>query len=253
MSFLNEQIDQAVQLINQANEIVAMTGAGISTPSGIPDFRSAKSGLWDFVDPLSVASIYAFRQNPQQFFAWVRPLAQKLLDADPNPAHDALVMLEKNGKLKAIVTQNIDNLHDRAGSKIVHELHGHLRELTCVRCYKIHPSTEILPVFVDGGDIPYCDCGGMLKPNVILFGEQLPVRELVAAQKVIKTADLVLVAGSSLEVAPASDLPSLALENGAKLIMVNYHDTYLDNKADLVIHADVAEVLPRIAAKVVRL
>jgi NAD-dependent deacetylase len=246
MEPLNEKIQEAITLIKQAKHIVAMTGAGISTPSGIPDFRSPDSGLWDKIDPLAVASIFAFRQNPENFYNWIHPLAGKLLNAQPNPAHYALAALEVEGKLQAVITQNIDDLHTKAGSKTIYELHGNFREATCIQCYKVKDSIHIFKEFAQNGQTPRCECGGVLKPNVILFGEQLPMRTFVAAQMAVKAADLMLVAGSSLETAPASDLPELALENGAKLIIINYQPTYLDHDADVVIHTDVAEVLPRI-------
>jgi NAD-dependent deacetylase len=154
------------------------------------------------------------------------------------------------GRLKAIITQNIDSLHRQAGSKTVVELHGHLREVTCTRCYETQEAAAILAQVIQTGQVPRHHCGGVLKPKVILFGEQLPVQELVKAQLAAKAADLMLVAGSSLEVAPASNLPELALQHGAKLIIVNYQPTYLDSRADLVIRANVAEVLPRFAEMV---
>ena len=246
MEALNQQIERGAELIKEAHNMVAMTGAGISTPSGIPDFRSPDSGLWQKTDPLTVASIFAFRQDPDQFYNWIRPLANKLLEARPNPAHYALATLESEGKLHALITQNIDDLHGKAGSQNIYELHGSLRELTCIQCYRVQDSTSVIRKFVQDGQTPHCECGGVLKPNVILFGEQLPVREFVAAQMAVKAADLMLVVGSSLETAPASDLPELALENGIKLIIVNHQPTYLDDRADVVIHANVAEVLPHI-------
>jgi NAD-dependent deacetylase len=246
MEALNQQIERGAKLIRAAHNVVAMTGAGISTPSGIPDFRSPDSGLWEKIDPLTVASIFSFRQNPDQFYGWIHPLANKLLEARPNPAHYALAALESEGKLHAVITQNIDDLHGKAGSRNIFELHGSLRELTCIQCYQVQDSTRIIRRFVQDGQTPRCECGGVLKPNVILFGEQLPVREFVAAQMAVKAADLMLVVGSSLETAPASDLPELALENGIKLVIVNYYPTYLDDRAEVVIHANVAEVLPRI-------
>jgi NAD-dependent deacetylase len=246
MALLDQQIEQVADLVMKAKNIVAITGAGISTPSGIPDFRSPDSGLWDNVDPLGVASIFAFRQSPQQFYNWIRPHSRRFLEAEPNPAHHALVALEREGKLRAIITQNIDDLHHKAGSQTVYELHGSLRAVTCIRCYETIDSAGIFDKFVQDGEVPRHHCGGVLKPNVILFGEQLPVREFVSAQLAVKEADLMLVAGSSLEVAPASDLPELALENGARLIIINYQATYLDKQADVVIHANLAEVLPRI-------
>jgi NAD-dependent deacetylase len=243
---VDHQIQQAARLIDRARRMVAMTGAGISTPSGIPDFRSPDSGLWDYTDPLEVASIFAFRHNPQRFYNWVRPLSLLMLEARPNPAHYALAALEREGKLKAVITQNIDDLHHKAGSQTVYELHGHLREVTCTKCYAVQDSAAAFAKFIADGQVPRHHCGGVLKPNVILFGEQLPMREFVLAQVATKEADLMLVAGSSLEVAPASELPDLALENKAKLIIVNYQPTRLDSRADVVIRADVAEVLPRL-------
>lgn len=250
MEQLNHQIQQAAALISEAHYMVAMTGAGISTPSGIPDFRSPYSGLWDQADPMAVASIFAFRQSPERFYRWIHPVSHLLLEAKPNPAHQALAALEEMGKLKAIITQNIDDLHSQAGSRVVYHLHGHLREVTCIECSQVLDAGGIFEKFVKDGQAPRHDCGGVLKPNVILFGEQLPVREFLAAELAVKTADLMLVVGSSLEVAPASDLPELALENGAKLIIINDQPTYLDERADLVIHADVAQVLPRLVEKV---
>ena len=242
----NRQIQRATELIKERHNLVVMTGAGISTPSGIPDFRSPSSGLWEKADPLAVASIYAFRQNPQTFYDWIHPLSRLVLEAQPNPAHFALAELERRGKLKAIITQNIDDLHYKAGSQKVYELHGHLREVACIQCHQVQESTLIFQKFIDDGQAPQCHCGGTLKPNTVLFGEQLPMEQFVSAQLAIQEADLMLVAGSSLEVAPVADLPLLALENGAKLIIINQQPTYLDPKAELVIRGDVAEVLPLI-------
>jgi len=250
MESQDQKIQQAAKLIQEATNIVAMTGAGISTPSGIPDFRSPSSGLWDQVDPLSVASIFAFRQNPQVFFDWIRPLAAKFMNAEPNPAHYALAELEKSGKISSIITQNIDDLHGKAGSKNVIELHGHLREATCIRCYDVTEGDPLFKQFIEDGQIPKHECGGVYKPNVILFGEQLPMKEFVAAQMAVKEADLMLVVGSSLEVAPSSDLPELAIDNGAKVVIINYQATRLDEQADVVIYADIAEALPQVAALV---
>ncbi|HEX9921591.1 MAG TPA: NAD-dependent deacylase [Anaerolineae bacterium] len=250
MSNLNDLIEQAAALVKKARYMVALTGAGISTPSGIPDFRSPDSGVWERTDPLAVASIYAFRQSPQRFYNWIHPLSHLLLQAEPNPAHYALVTLETEGKLRAIITQNIDDLHGKAGSQSIHELHGNLKEATCIECFEIKAAGGIFEKFVEDGRVPTCHCGGVLKPNVILFGEQLPIREYLAAEMAIKKADLVLVAGSSLEVSPAADLPGLALDNGARLIIVNYQPTHLDARADVVIHADVADVLPRLVEAV---
>lgn len=241
-----QALQQAADFVRSAQHVVALTGAGISTPSGIPDFRSPDSGIWNGADPFEVASIYAFRHNPKPFYDWIRPLAKTIFEAEPNPAHTALAELEQAGKMKAVVTQNIDDLHTKAGSEIVHELHGHTRTMTCTRCYQTILAEEQLEEFLSDGHVPQHECGGVLKPDVILFGEQLPVQIYNAAQAAMKAADLVIVVGSSMEISPASELPLLALDKGAKLIIINYGQTYLDKRADVVIQADVAEALPKI-------
>lgn len=248
---MQDPIDLLARHVAQARSMIAFTGAGISTPSGIPDFRSPACGLWERVDPLEVASIFGFRQNPEAFYRWVYPLARLTMDAQPNPAHLALARLEAMGKLKCVITQNIDMLHTRAGSKTVYELHGHMREATCVACFTIYPGEPILTQFLEDRKVPHCPkCGGILKPNVILFGEQLPYRELQAAQDAVRATDLMLIIGSSLEVAPASELPLIALRYGAKLVIVNYETTFVDNRATCVVHGDCAEVLPAMLARV---
>ena len=240
-------IEHVAQLILHSRHAVALTGAGHSTPSGVPDFRSPRSGLWEKANPMVVASIFAFRLQPQAFYEWIRPLAALMLNAKPNPAHLALAWMEEMGLLQAVITQNIDDLHQRAGSRRVLELHGHMREATCVRCYKVVPAQPLIHKFLDDGQVPVCeDCGGVMKPNVVLFGEQLPVVVFNEARREAELCDLMLVAGSSLEVAPAANLPLIAYQHGAKLIIINYQETYLDAQADVVMHVDVAEALPRV-------
>jgi NAD-dependent deacetylase len=240
-------IQRAADLIKSAKYGVVFTGAGISTPSGIPDFRSAHSGMWEQVDPMAVASLQGFRQNPQRFYNWVRPLAQLTMTALPNPAHNVLAELEKRGLLRVVITQNIDMLHTRAGNKTIYELHGHLREATCINCFVTYDGEPILKQFLVDGLVPCCSkCGGVLKPNVILFGEQLPYRDLQGAQDAAKQCDLMLIVGSSLEVAPASDIPVLAKRHNAKLIIVNLEPTPLDHIAEVVINGDAAVILPAI-------
>lgn len=241
----------AATLIRAAEKVVALTGAGISTPSGIPDFRSAGSGLWQRYDPMEVASQSSFRYHPDRFFNWVQPLARKIVEAEPNPAHLALAQLEQRGYLAGVVTQNIDDLHGRAGSQVVYELHGHLREATCVRCYRRYPIKKRIAAFADSGEIPRCqECGGVLKPEIVLFGEQLPYLVVQEAKQLINQADLILVVGSSLEVTPAAIFPVQALNQGASLIILNWQPTYLDDRADVLIREDVAEVLPAIVQEV---
>jgi len=246
-------LQRAAALLRAAQSTVVLTGAGISTESGIPDFRSPESGLWKTADPIEVASLIGFRRNPQHFYEWVRPLVRNMLNAEPNPAHYALAQLEEMGLLTTLITQNIDMLHERAGSRHILELHGHLRTATCVECFRKYPVDGFLDRFLETGELPRCPHdNGLLKPDVVLFGEALPFKELQAARRVAQEADLMLVAGSSLEVAPASELPLTALAYGARLIIVNIGRTYLDDQADVVIHENAATVLPAILALLVQ-
>jgi NAD-dependent deacetylase len=241
----------AADIFMGSKRTAVLTGAGISTPSGIPDFRSTSSGLWEQYDPFEVASLSAFRYHPERFFNWLRSLASGIYTAQPNPAHYALARLEQAGDVTTLITQNIDGLHQRAGSRNVLEVHGSIRTLTCVSCYLQVEGAEFTEAYIATGAIPYCPgCGSILKPDVVLFGEQLPVQAWLKAQEACKQCDLMVVAGSSLEVLPVAGLPMRALENGAHLIIINHSNTYLDVRADVVFHEDVAQILPRIAAEV---
>ena len=245
-------IQKASHLISQASYCVALTGAGISTPSGIPDFRSPGSGIWTKYSPMEVATLSAFRYHPDRFYDWLRPFVSKLFDADPNPAHYALARLEENNILKAIITQNIDALHQKAGSKNVIEVHGTYQTLTCLGCYKRFETTqEILRDLLNDGKKPYCpQCGELLKPDIILYEEQLPAEKWRSARQEVMACDLLLILGSSLTVTPACDLPLSALGNGAKLIILNYSHTHLDDQAEVSLQGDLAEALPLITTKV---
>jgi NAD-dependent deacetylase len=241
--------EQAAKQIRAARHVVALTGAGISTPSGIPDFRSPHSGLWRGTNPFVVASLYGFRLRPKRFYDWIRPLAQQVWDAEPNLAHVALARLEDRGLLQAVITQNVDGLHQKAGSGNVIEVHGHIRQATCMRCRHSVPSASILDQFVESDRVPVCArCGGLLKPDVVLFGERLPSQAIDAARREAQTCDLMLVAGTSLWVPPAANLPYLAQARGAQLIVVNDEPTPIDDTCVLVIRADVAVALPGIVA-----
>lgn len=247
---VNEQaIQRAARFILNARHPVALTGAGISTASGIPDFRSPNSGLWTQANAVETASIFGFKRHPQAFYDWMQPLARKVLQAEPNPAHFALAHMERAGHMQGIITQNIDMLHSKAGSQNVFEIHGHLRRATCIECFTEYAAEPTIRSFLETGRIPCCAaCGGVLKPNVILFGEQLPVRELMGARQAARLCDLMLVVGSSLQVAPAGDFPQVAREHGAKLIIINYQETHVDSMADVLFRENAAEVLPRIAS-----
>jgi len=244
-------ITSAADIIKDSHHAVVLTGAGISTPSGIPDFRSQKSGLWQRYDPFEVASLSAFRQKPDKFFEWLHPLAVTIFSAQPNPAHVGIAQLESAGYIKAVITQNIDRLHQRAGSKQVLEVHGSFDTLTCVACFHQVASEPHVQGYLAHVKIPYCpDCGNVLKPDVILFGEQLPARTWLSAVEASKKCDLMIVAGSSLEVLPVAGLPMRAVENGAHLIIINETPTYIDVRADVVFWDDVAEIIPRIVREV---
>lgn len=254
MSSISDQtsanIDYAVELLRTARRAVVLTGAGISTPSGIPDFRSEGTGLWSRDEPLEVASLSTFRTAPEKFFQWFHPLARQIFDARPNAAHIALAELEEAGRIRTILTQNIDALHQKAGSKNVIELHGTLRTLSCAQCFQQVESHRYLKPFVEQGQLPRCpQCNGLLKPDVILFGEQLPQQAWFEAQRACRQCDLMIVAGSSLEVLPVAGLPMQALDRGAHLIIINNTPTYLNMRADFVFMDDVAAILPMIAER----
>ncbi len=235
----------AADLLRQAKHAVCLTGAGISTPSGIPDFRSTGTGLWSRDEPMEVASLNTFRTAPEKFFEWFRPLASQIYYAQPNAAHLSLSDLEKAGRIRSIITQNIDMLHQKAGANMVVELHGTMQTLTCTQCYDKEQTARHLDEFIQNGKIPHCQkCGGILKPDVILFGEQLPQAAWFKAQQEAGQCDLMLVVGSSLEVLPVAGLPMQALDHGAHLIIVNNAPTYINVRADVVIPEDVSVVIP---------
>lgn len=243
---------KAASLIKTSQHGVVLTGAGISTPSGIPDFRSPGTGLWTRYLPMEVASLTAFRHNPEQFFKSFHPLAVQMSSAQPNAAHYALAKMQAAGYVPNIITQNIDGLISRAGAKQVIEIHGSLSTLTCTSCFKKVASQDIIDNYIKDCTTPRCKfCGSFLKPDVILYEEQLPVKAWQDAETACKESDLLLVAGTSLEVLPTAKLPIYALENGARLIIINNSDTFIDKRADIVIKSDVAEVLPLIAKELI--
>ena len=244
-------IGQSAKLIRSSKSGVILSGAGISTPSGIPDFRSPGSGLWSRYNPMEVASLSAFRYNPEKVYNWLRPLAKKLTNAKPNPAHYAVAHLEKIGYIKTVITQNIDGLHHRAGSLHVLEVHGSLQTMTCISCYQQQPVEQFVRPYIDHGEIPRCPgCNSILKPDIVLFEEQLPYHIWNQARQATESCDLMIVTGSSLEVVPVAGLPMRAIENSARLIVVNETPTYIDSRADAVLRGDVAEILPLIVAEV---
>jgi NAD-dependent deacetylase len=245
-------IDAAARLIRSTGNGIVLTGAGISTPSGIPDFRSPGSGLWSRYNPMEVASLSAFRYQPENFFSWFHPLAEKILLALPNPAHRALALLEKAGYLHTIITQNFDGLHQRAGSEQVLEVHGTLETLSCIGCFQKYDAEQFIPRYIHDNEPPRCpECEKILKPDVILFEEQLPKQTWLQAERACQACNVILVVGSSLEVTPVATLPLKALEHNASLIIINQIPTYLDSRAEVLIKADAADVLPLISQRVI--
>ena len=248
-----KNIDDTVQLIFDSHYIVAITGAGISTPSGIPDFRSSKSGLWAKNDPMKVASLSAYNKNPKIVFDWLHPLITGIQNSKPNPAHVALADLETLGFVKSIITQNIDNFHQKAGSESVIEIHGSLNYFHCPVC-KFIISTEdeaIIDKYIIEESIPVCPkCGSFLKPDITLYEEQLPIKAWELAHRECLNADLILVIGTSLEVTPVNYLPRLAFSNGAKIIINTYSQTYLDPDAAIILRDDVCEVWPAVVKEI---
>jgi NAD-dependent deacetylase len=237
----------AAEVLRAARRAVALTGAGVSTASGLPDFRSA-GGLWDGVDPMEVASRSAVRRRPEAFYAFYQQRLDRLARAAPNPAHHALADLHRAGRLQAVITQNVDGLHQAAGSPVVIEVHGNLREAICTGCGLIRPIAVIRDA-LDAGALPRCaDCGDLLTPNVVLFEDMLPEEAWRRAIEAARAAGVMLVAGSSLQVVPAASLPEETLEAGGRLIIVNREPTPFDARAAVVISGEVEQVLPAIAS-----
>jgi NAD-dependent deacetylase len=224
-------------LIRDNQPCVVLTGAGVSTESGIPDFRSA-TGIWQQFDPYEVASIDAFRRDPERVWEFYNLRLDVLAEARPNPAHRALAELESRGLVRAVVTQNVDRLHASAGSRDVIEVHGSIGSALCLSCGRREDNVRpLLPV-------PRCAaCGAVLKPGVVMFGELLPVEAMDRATALAREASLLLVVGTSLEVWPVAGLPGETLAHGGKLAIVNREPTPYDGRAELVVHGSAGEIL----------
>jgi NAD-dependent deacetylase len=239
----DETIGSLVRLIVEHQPCVALTGAGVSTESGIPDFRSP-TGIWAQFDPREYATLGAFRRDPEKVWRFYAPRFAMLADAEPNRAHRALAALEGLGLLRAVVTQNIDLLHERAGSRDVIEVHGSIRTSTCPGCRARYALEDVLPLIEAGAGAPGCPrCGDILKPDVVFFDELLPSEAIDRAYELAEEARLLLVVGSSLEVYPVADLPSTTLAAGGKVAVVNQGPTWVDGRAALRIDGSAGEVL----------
>jgi NAD-dependent deacetylase len=232
------------ELIRTADSVVALTGAGISVPSGIPDFRSPRTGLWENVDPMEVAHIDAFRRDPQRFWHFYGERFAALEHKCPNRAHEALAMLEQAQLLDAVITQNIDRLHARAGTRELIEVHGTIDHSSCLLCGARFALAEVRDrQRADAEGIPRCDCSAPLKPDVVLFGEYLPADALARAEQLAAAADLMLCIGSSLEVYPVAQLPAVTLGAGGKIAILTQGRTPFDARASVRCGGDVVDEL----------
>jgi NAD-dependent deacetylase len=233
------------QLIRDRQPCVVLTGAGVSTESGVPDFRSP-TGLWTQFDPFEYGSIETFRRDPEKVWRFYAPRFAMLTDAEPNAAHRALAELERRGHVRAIVTQNIDLLHERAGSRDVVEVHGSIRESWCPGCRARYSLAEVLPLVEEHGAPPCRACGRILKPDVIFFGELLPPAAIDRAFALAREARLLLVVGSSLEVHPVAALPQETLDAGGAVAIVNVGTTPYDAVAALKVDAKAGGALAEV-------
>jgi NAD-dependent deacetylase len=243
-----DQAQRLAELIRESKSTVALTGAGISVPSGIPDFRSPGEGLWEKVDPMKVAHIEAFRRDPAKFWGFYRPRFQMLGDKEPNDAHRALAELERRGLLEAVITQNIDQLHHRAGSARVIEVHGSIRTSSCQSCGAEFRLEEVEALFDEEGAARCSECSGPVKPDVVLFGELLPAEAMAEAESLASSADLMLCVGSSLEVHPVAGLPSVTLGAGGRIAVITKGPTPFDQDATVRLDGDVVADLDAVLA-----
>ena len=235
------------ELIQASSRIVALTGAGISTSAGLPDFRSPQSGLWNVLDMEAFTST-GFLRSPHKLYQLIQRLVPAQGTIQPTLGHRWLAWLEAQDTLTGLLTQNVDGLHQKAGSKQVVELHGNCISAHCVGCGESGMMEDLL-ASMEGvpNEVPQCElCGGIYKPDVILFGDLLPPEAFRTGTRWARECDLFLVLGSSLQVAPASDLPWMALRQGAKLAILNLEETPLDDQAELVLHEDIDEVVSRL-------
>jgi NAD-dependent deacetylase len=251
---MEELIKRAADLIFNSRKIVVFTGAGVSTESGIPDFRSP-GGIWDKFEPVYYQDFVESEEAREKYWLRSKVIYALISNAKPNLTHLSLFELEKMGKLDCIVTQNIDRLHHKAGNsdKKIIEIHGTNAFAICLKCRKIYPRNEIQKQMEADNSIkvPHCsDCNGFLKDATISFGQSMPERELAEANRRAESCDLMLTLGSSLVVYPAAYLPQYASQAGAKLIIINMTETSMDNLADVVIHAKTGETLQRIVEEV---
>jgi NAD-dependent deacetylase len=239
-------LESAAQAVCDASSVVAVTGAGISVESGIPDFRSA-DGLWSKYPPDEYATIEAFHENPDKVWEMWFDLAEMLGGVQPNPAHKALAELERRGQLQAVITQNIDNLHQTAGNHKVIEYHGNAEWIFCEACHRRRP----LGLTHRAHGAPRCECGGIMKPDVVFFGEVIPPRALLESEALAQTCDVIIVVGTSAKVYPAAGIPFTAKEFGAFVIECNTEETeFTSTITDAFLQGPAGTTLPELVARV---
>jgi NAD-dependent deacetylase len=249
VSVIGTQAERVADLIRSSERAVVLTGAGISVPSGIPDFRSPGTGLWENVDPMEVAHIDAWRRDPDSFWSFYGQRFASLTDKVPNEAHYAIAALERRGLVRGVITQNIDRLHRLAGSERLIEMHGSIEWSICMECRGKLPIDRVIELLAENGGAPECPaCGVPLKPDVVLFGELLPERALAEAQALAMDADLMLCVGSSLEVYPVAGLPAMTHGAGGRLVLVTQGPTPYDGDAEVKLDGDVVEELQAVLA-----
>jgi NAD-dependent deacetylase len=238
---------QLAELLEDARNAVVLTGAGVSVPSGIPDFRTPGTGLWEKVDPMEVAHIESWRRDPQRFWSFYGDRFVSLVDKRPNEAHLALAELERRGVIRAVITQNIDRLHRLAGTGRLIEVHGSIEWSVCLECEDRVSIDRVIELL--GAGVPECPrCSAPLKPDVVLFGELLPERAMAEAQALALDADLMVCVGSSLEVYPVAGLPAMTRGSGGRLALVTQGPTPYDDDADVKLEGDVVQELRAVLA-----
>jgi NAD-dependent deacetylase len=243
------EVTRLAELLRDARSVVALTGAGISVPSGIPDFRSPGTGLWENVDPMEVAHIDAWRRDPERFWRFYGNRFDTLSDKQPNAAHAVLAELEARGILDAVVTQNIDMLHRKAGTRRLIEVHGTIESSVCLRCGARYPLADVRERLAeDPAGIPRCDCCAPLKPGVVLFGEMLPLGAMEEATQLAAHADVLLCVGSSLEVWPVAGLAEVTDRAGGAVAIVTQGPTPFDDVAAVKLTGDVVAELEAVLA-----
>ena len=249
MTAVSTEAQGVADLLRQSERAVVLTGAGISVPSGIPDFRSPGTGLWENVDPMEVAHIDAWRRDPDRFWNFYSQRFVSLIDKRPNEAHIALAELERRGLVKAVITQNIDRLHRLAGSERLIEVHGSIDRSVCMECGGKVPLDRVVKLLEAGDGAPLCEaCVAPLKPDVVLFGELLPERALSEAQQLAMDADLMICVGSSLEVYPVAGLPAMTHGAGGRLVLITQGPTPYDSDAEVKLDGDVVRELNAVLA-----